>query len=370
MKMKQLLSIALLGAMTVGCGSTAQMKKDGLYADIQTSKGNMLVELYYKATPVTVANFVSLAEGKNPFVTQEMQNKPYYDGTVFHRVIKDFMIQGGDRTATGAGSPGYSFKDEIVDSLRFTKKGQLAMANAGPKTNGSQFFITQVPTNWLTGRHTIFGQVVEGLAIVDSIANVKTGGADKPLDDIKINKIAIIRQGKDAKAFNAVEVFKADRESEQKAEQAKAQIRKDFLSELQADEAKAETQPTGIKILVLEKGSNEKPKIGSQVKVFYAGYLRSTGEIFDTNIAQTAQKHGSFDPQRATQGGYEPFPMEYTQDAPLIAGFRNALLSMNYGDKVRVFIPSQEGYGANGAGGVIPPNADLVFDLQIQPTTN
>lgn len=363
--MKQLFAMALAGAAAMGCGSTAQVKKDGLYADIQTNKGNMLIELYYKATPVTVANFVSLAEGQNPYVSEDMKNKPYYDGTVFHRVIKDFMIQGGDRTATGAGSPGYSFKDEIVDTLRFTQKGQLAMANAGPKTNGSQFFITQVPTKWLNGRHTIFGQVIDGIAIIDSIANVKTGGADKPLQDVTINKIAIIRNGKEAKAFDAVKIFSSDRQAEIKAKEEQEAKLKTFLLELQSDEAKAQAQPSGIKILQLQKGSDEKPKMGAEVKVFYAGYLKSSGQIFDTNIAQIAQKHGIFSQDRANGGGYEPFPMEYSQEAQLIAGFRDALLSMNYGDKVRVFIPAHQGYGERGAGGVIPPNADLVFDLEI-----
>ena len=138
---------------------------DGLYADIKTNKGDIIVRLEHEKTPITVASFVSLAEGKNPFVDNKYKDKPYYDGIIFHRIIKDFMIQGGDPTGTGTGSPGYNFKDEINDALVHDKKGILSMANSGPATNGSQFFITHKATPFLNGKHTVFGEVVEGLNI-------------------------------------------------------------------------------------------------------------------------------------------------------------------------------------------------------------
>ena len=155
-----ILGIAVLTLIFTGCKSSKYADlDDGIYADIQTSKGDILVQLHHKATPVTVANFVSLAEGVSPFVTENKKDKKFYDGIIFHRVMKDFMIQGGDPEGTGRGNPGYKFKDEFVDSLTHSGKGILSMANSGPKTNGSQFFITHKETPWLNGKHTVFGKV-------------------------------------------------------------------------------------------------------------------------------------------------------------------------------------------------------------------
>ena len=154
------------------CNSQKKAYKDlgdGLFADIETTQGNIIVKLNYKETPITVANFVTLAEGKNSFVKAEYKGKPFYNGTIFHRVIKDFMIQGGDPTGTGMGDPGYRFEDEFVPTLQHDKKGILSMANAGPGTNGSQFFITQVPTPHLNGGHTVFGETVKGLEVIDEV---------------------------------------------------------------------------------------------------------------------------------------------------------------------------------------------------------
>ena len=180
---------------------------DGIFADIQTTKGEIVVKLYQDATPVTVANFVSLAEGNSEFVEEKFKGKPYYDGLIFHRVIKDFMLQGGCPDGTGRGNPGYKFKDEFVDTLKHSKKGLLSMANSGPTTNGSQFFITHKPTPWLDGKHTVFGEVIKGMEVVDSIANVKTVPQDKPEVDVVMNKVQIIRNGKVAKKFDANEVM-------------------------------------------------------------------------------------------------------------------------------------------------------------------
>lgn len=166
---------------------TYESLKDGLYANLQTSKGNMLVKFEDEKSPITVANFVGLAEGKIENKAKK-KGEPYYDGTVFHRVIKDFMIQGGDPKGTGMGDPGYKFDDEKND-LKHKGKGILSMANSGPNTNGSQFFITHVATPWLDGRHTVFGEVIKGENVVDSIASVKTGAQDKPLTPVVLEKV-------------------------------------------------------------------------------------------------------------------------------------------------------------------------------------
>ncbi|SQA79123.1 Probable peptidyl-prolyl cis-trans isomerase [Capnocytophaga ochracea] len=371
--MRRLNFITLLSAMFVffSCNSQKKAYKDlgdGLFADIETTQGNIIVKLNYKETPVTVANFVTLAEGKNTFVKAEYKGKPFYNGTIFHRVIKDFMIQGGDPTGTGMGEPGYRFEDEIVPTLKHDKKGILSMANAGPATNGSQFFITQVPTPHLDGRHTVFGETVKGLEVIDAIANTKTVMNDKPEKDIKINKITIIANGKDAKNFNAVKVFedyfkeinKREREKEAKTKAASAK----FLEEVKVQEPQAKALPSGVKIFKLVDGKGKQPNHTHQVMVNYAGYLRN-GTLFDSNVKEIEEAYGKYNSLREQQGGYQAFPMPYNTSAQLIPGFRDALLTMKVGDKIRVFIPAALGYGERGAGDVIPPNSDLIFDIEI-----
>ncbi|ALC96472.1 peptidylprolyl isomerase [Capnocytophaga sp. oral taxon 323] len=371
--MRRLNFIALLSAMFVffSCNSQKKAYKDlgdGLFADIETTQGNIIVKLNYKETPVTVANFVTLAEGKNTFVKAEYKGKPFYNGTIFHRVIKDFMIQGGDPTGTGMGEPGYRFEDEIVPTLKHDKKGILSMANAGPATNGSQFFITQVPTPHLDGRHTVFGETVKGLEVIDAIANTKTVMNDKPEKDIKINKITIIANGKDAKNFNAVKVFedyfkeinKREREKEAKTKAAAAK----FLEEVKVQEPQAKALPSGVKIFKLVDGKGKQPNHTHQVMVNYAGYLKN-GTLFDSNVKEIEEAYGKYNSLREQQGGYQAFPMPYNTSAQLIPGFRDALLTMKVGDKIRVFIPATLGYGERGAGDVIPPNSDLIFDIEI-----
>ena len=371
--MRRLNLVALLSAMFVffSCNSQKKAYKDlgdGLFADIETTQGNIIVKLNYKETPITVANFVTLAEGKNTFVKAEYKGKPFYNGTIFHRVIKDFMIQGGDPTGTGMGEPGYRFEDEIVPTLKHDKKGILSMANAGPATNGSQFFITQVPTPHLDGRHTVFGETVKGLEVIDAIANTKTVMNDKPEKDIKINKITIIANGKDAKNFNAVKVFedyfkeinKREREKEAKTKAAAAK----FLEEVKVQEPQAKALPSGVKIFKLVDGKGKQPNHTHQVMVNYAGYLKN-GTLFDSNVKEIEEAYGKYNSLREQQGGYQAFPMPYNTSAQLIPGFRDALLTMKVGDKIRVFIPSALGYGEAGADGVIPPNSNLVFDIEI-----
>ena len=341
---------------------------DGLFADIQTNKGNVVIKLHYKETPVTVANFVSLAEGTNPFVKNEYKGKPYYDGIIFHRVIKDFMIQGGDPTGTGMGDPGYRFEDEIVEGLVHDKKGILSMANAGPGTNGSQFFITHVPTPHLNGGHTVFGETVEGLEVIDSIANVATAEANRPVDDVKINKIIILRNGKDAKKFDAKKTIEeyfaqASKREKEREEKIKNNVNT-FLSEIKEQEPKAKVLPSGVKIFMLHDNKGEVPNHTQQVLVSYAGYL-TNGTLFDSNIKAVEEAFGKYNRARDRDGGYTPFPMAYNKSAQLIPGFREALLTLKVGDKARVFIPAALAYGERGAGEVIPPNSDLIFDIEI-----
>ena len=352
--------------------------EEGVFADIQTTNGDILVKLEFEKTPVTVANFVSLAEGNNPFVSDSLKGKNFYDGLIFHRVMKDFMIQGGDPAGNGTGNPGYKFMDEFNDSLLHTKKGILSMANSGPATNGSQFFITHKETPWLNKKHTVFGEVIVGLEVLDTIANVKTGRRNKPEKDIVMNQVRIIRNGKEAKSFDAIEIMEnyfategkrlaaIEKEKQAKIDAVK-KVKKDFLAALPEQKAKAKELPSGLKILTLIEGKGKKPAIGSKALVNYAGYLESDGLLFDSNYEDVVMLHNNFSQRRKDSGGYNPIPMEYSTESPLVPGFREGLLSMRVGDKIRVFIPSHLGYGPQGTG-PIPPNADLIFDLEITGT--
>jgi len=368
--------IALLSAMFVffSCNSQKKAYKDlgdGLFADIETTKGHIVVKLNYKEVPTTVANFVTLAEGKNNFVKVEYKGKPFYNGTIFHRVIDGFMIQGGDPTGTGMGDPGYRFEDEFVPSLRHNKKGILSMANSGPNTNGSQFFITQVPTPHLDGRHTVFGETVKGEEVIDAIAKAPRNGQDRPNEDIKIKNITIVANGKDAEKFDAVKVFDsyfksvAEREKEKEERVKRASAK--FLEEIKVQEPQAKVLPSGVKIFTINNGEGKQPKQTEFAMVNYAGYLRN-GALFDSNIKEVEESYGKYQAMREQQNGYQPIPFPYTPSAQLIPGFKEALLTMKVGDKIRVFIPATLGYGESGAGDVIPPNSDLIFDIEITGT--
>lgn len=357
------LTVFILMISLSSCKSTKYNDlDDGMYADIQTDKGDIVLKLEYEKTPITVANFVSLAEGNNTYVAEKFKGKPFYDGLKFHRVVKDFIIQGGDPRGNGSGDPGYKFEDEFpMDDegnllLSHDAPGTLSMANSGPDSNGSQIFITHKETKFLDGIHTVFGHVVIGQDVVDSIQK----------DDV-INKIEILRVGKKAKKFDAVAVFnnyfkrieEEQKEKLKKKEESKAK----FLKFIEDNKEKATVLPSGLKIIGLKKGSAVKPKIGSKVKVYYAGYY-TTGDMFDSNIKEVAELQGKYDRIREKRGGYKPFPMDYSPDAGLIQGFKQGLLQMNYGDKILVLVPSHLGYGAQGMGS-IPPNTDLVFELEI-----
>ncbi len=374
--MKNILSTFLLATVLMpSCQSSKTGDLgDGIFADIQTTKGNVIVKLEYEKTPVTVANFISLAEGKNSFVSDSLKGKKYYDGLTFHRIIKDFMIQGGDPLGNGTGGPGYKFADEFVDSLKHSKKGILSMANSGPKTNGSQFFITHQATPWLDNKHTVFGEVVNGLAVVDSIANVKVGAQSKPLEAVRITKIEIIRNGKGAKKFDAVAVmtkYFADAAIKEKEEaklaaesEAKSKVLQDaFVANIASQKKEAKAFDSGLKVYTLTNGTGEKPKLEQKVNLYYTAYFED-GRLLDTNNEELAQLHGQFNPDRKAQGGYEPMPMAYSMVGGLIAGFKEGVMTMKIGDKARLFIPAHLAYGEGGKG-PIGPNTDLIFDIDL-----
>jgi peptidyl-prolyl cis-trans isomerase A (cyclophilin A) len=187
-----------VAAAAVQAGQADKKEKSklqpGTYARFVTTEGEITVKLFEKDAPKTVANFVGLAEGTiDPVTGKPGKAKPFYNGLIFHRVIPNFMIQGGDPLGTGTGGPGYRFADEISPNLKFTKAGLLAMANAGPNTNGSQFFITLAPTDWLNGKHTIFGEVIEGMDVVKKIGNVKTGANNLPVTPVIMKTVSIER---------------------------------------------------------------------------------------------------------------------------------------------------------------------------------
>ncbi|MEY4833971.1 MAG: putative peptidyl-prolyl cis-trans isomerase precursor PpiB [Bacteroidota bacterium] len=393
MKKLVLLLCALTATVSLAQTKNAKPKPvvlEGIFAEIYTNKGKIALQLEYVKTPITVANFITLAEGKNEFVTNDRKGKPYYDGLKFHRVIANFMIQGGCPLGTGAGDPGYKFKDEFDPSLKHDKPGILSMANSGPATNGSQFFITHKDTPWLNNKHSIFGHVIEGQKVVDAIAQ----------DDV-IEKVVIVRKGKLAKAFNAEKVFseymkmkpeldkkeaeenkikaeaaaKLEAEKRQKDAEAKAIADKEMkeklgpllaakVAELAALKAKTTTTASGLQYYILQKGTGVKPTEGKDIYVHYAGYLED-GTLFDSSYEAINKMYGKFDQNRANQNGYQPFPFKYGSKGGLIPGFLEGINNMNFNDKAIFFIPANLGYGERGAGNVIPPNSNIIFEVEI-----
>ena len=356
--------------------------EQGIFAEIDTDKGKIILKLEYQKTPITVANFISLAEGTNTAITDEkLKGKPFYDGLKFHRVIADFMIQGGDPQGNGSGGPGYAFKDEIVADLKHNRPGILSMANSGPKTNGSQFFITHKETSWLDGKHTVFGNVTTpaGQAVVNAIKQ-----------DDAIKKVTIIRKGADAKKFNATKTFadymankagddakeialaEENRKKQAEAEAAKKAEYNAKYGPVIAAKAKyladTKTQTTetasGLRYKIVQTGAGKKPADGATVYIHYAGYLED-GSLFDSSYEAVNKECGKFDENRAKQNGYQPFPFQYGKKDGLIPGFIEGLNLMNFGDKMLVYIPSKLGYGERGAGNVIPPNANIIFEIEL-----
>lgn len=350
---KSILVLLLAVSSFYSCKDEHSNLPDGLYADIETNKGHIIVELDYKKAPITVANFVTLAEGKNEFVSENLKKKPFFDGLKFHRVIADFMIQSGDPLGTGSGDTGYKFKDEFSD-LKFDKAGVLAMANNGPGTNSSQFFITHVETPWLDNKHTIFGHVVEkGQEVVNKV-----------VQGDNIVSVTIIRNGEAAKKFDAVKVFH-DYFAEIAKEKSKfAGVQKEKVAYYASLKPKVTKTSSGLEYVITEKGAGKKPAIGTQVYIHYAGFLED-GTLFDSSIAEVNKTFGKFDSARAEQNGYQPIPFQAGKKDGLIPGFIEGIEKLSFGDKAILFIPSHLAYGETGAGGVIPPNANIIFEVQL-----
>ncbi len=305
--------------------------QEGIYARFTTSKGQILVQLTHDKTPGTVGNFVALAEG-NLENSAKPQGTPYYDGLKFHRVIADFMIQGGCPLGTGTGDPGYKFDDEFVSDLKHDGPGVLSMANAGPGTNGSQFFITHTATPWLDGKHTVFGKVVEGQDVVDAIAQ----------DDV-IETLAIERVGDAAQNWNAVEAFRVFENARAKREEEAKKAAQEALDKLAAG---FDQTDSGLRYKIIQKGSGAQAEKGKSVSVHYEGSL-DNGQVFDSSYRRK-------DPITFTLG-----------IGQVIQGWDEGIALLKEGDKARFVIPSYLGYGERGAGGVIPPNATLVFDVEL-----
>lgn len=338
-----LVTVALIGALGMPASVAAQSSRsdleDGLYARIETSRrvngsGDILLRLFYRRTPMTVINFVGLAEGTIDH--NQGAGQRFYDGVTFHRVIDDFMIQGGDPEGTGRGGPGYRFPDEFHPDLRHDRPGILSMANAGPGTNGSQFFITHVPTPWLDGRHTVFGEVVDGQDVVDAI---RQGD--------RINRIEIIRVGRAANAFETdQDAFDAARGEVVAAARRQAeQQRAATIAEINDRYPTATRNDRGIWIRVDRRGSGPTPEQGAEVTVEYTGRFLD-GSVFDTS------------------DGRGPFSFNVGAGR-VIPGWDITVGEMREGEIRTVVIPPELAYGARGAGGVIPPNAFLVFEIEL-----
>ena len=305
--------------------------EEGIYAKFNTNKGEILVKLTHEKTPGTVGNFVALAEG-NKENSAKTKGEPFYNGLKFHRVIPDFMIQGGCPQGRGTGDAGYKFDDEFHPELKHDAPGVLSMANSGPGTNGSQFFITHVPTPWLDNKHTVFGHVVAGQEVVDEIEQ----------EDL-IESLEIVRVGQEAKNWDAVKAFEnfnSSGEARLAAEKAKQDAELDKVA------AGFESTASGLRYKMIQKGNGAKAEKGKQVSVHYEGSLLS-GDVFDSSYKRNS-------------------PIDFQLGiGQVIPGWDEGISLLKVGDKARFVIPSDLAYGSAGAGGVIPPNATLIFDVEL-----
>jgi cyclophilin family peptidyl-prolyl cis-trans isomerase len=335
----------------------------GMYAQFKTTKGEILIQLEPEKTPLTVANFVGLVEGNfRPFDTLSF-DKPFYNGLKFHRVIKDFMIQGGDPQGTGMGGPGYKFFDEPRQDLRHSGPGILSMANSGPATNGSQFFITHKETPWLDGKHTVFGHVISGMDVVNAIVQ----------EDI-MNQVEILRVGDQYQAWNATEVFKEtyrnmeeafvvmqaekarldalEKERTDKiAKMTEEEYKVYLLAEVRKTYPKAQQTASGLVYVIEKKGdANKKPKKGDEVSTHYTGTLMN-GTKFDSSLDRNQ-------------------PLNFKHNVgQMIPGYDEAVAMLGKGGKGRFIIPYTKAYGAAGRPPVIPAYSDLVFEIELMDIT-
>ena len=309
----------------------------GLYAELNTSKGRIVLKLEYEKTPMTVINFVGLAKGvlKND---QSAVGTPYYDGLKFHRVINDFMVQGGCPKGNGTGGPGYKFPDEIVPGLKHDQEGILSMANAGPGTNGSQFFITHKATPWLDGKHTVFGKVQFGMEIVNQIVKNDT-----------IDSVEIIAVGDQAKEFDFSQTaFDQIRDNFGKSlDRNHNEQMKNQLDQIKDAYPNAILHQSGLQYVILNEGmGNAKPNKGERVSVHYTGRFLN-GQTFDSSV-----KRGQ--------------PIEIAIGVKqVIPGWDIGIMDMLVGEKRVLIVPPQLGYGARGYPPVIPPNSYLIFEVEL-----
>lgn len=326
------------------------MKEDGIYAVFNTNMGKFICKLFYDKTPITVGNFIGLAEGTKEFIdpkTDEKVKRPFYDGLIFHRIIKDKIIQGGCPLGTGNGNPGYKFVDEFNDSLKHDSEGILSMANSGiPNSNGSQFYLTLEPLPFLDGKYTIFGKVVNGIEILKKIGNVRVNDDNKPYDDIYIKNIKIIRKGQNANEFNAEAAFSKNNEALKKYQEDKEIKLKNFLTTLGVEEDKIITTKIGLRYFIKKKGFGIIPVAGDLIKVHYNGYLED-GTVFDSSYQRK-----------------EPFET-LIGVGKVIAGWDEAFLNMREGENRVLIIPDYLGYGDYGNPPVIPPRATLIFEVEL-----
>ena len=342
---------ALITALVAQLSIYAQSSNvlpDGIYANFLTSKGSIICVLEYEKTPMTVANFVGLSEG-NFKVDDKVISTPFYNGLKFHRVIKDFMIQGGCPLGNGSGDPGYKFDDEIVADLKHSGPGILSMANSGPATNGSQFFITHKETSWLDGKHTVFGHVIEGMDVVNKIEQ----------EDVMIS-VSIMRYGSKANNWNAMQEFDkiyglkkvAELKNNEQYAKISSMSETDYtafmFSEVKKQNPKAQISKTGLVYVIENKGIDKlKPVKGSKVSLHYVGTFRGDGKQFDSSRDRNA-------------------PMDFTFiDQKMIPGFEEGIAMLGQGGKGRFIIPYFQAYGKDGRPGAIPPYSDLVFDVEI-----
>lgn len=325
------LAFCLMAVSLVSCQTTEL--PDGLYAIIDTAKGSIVISLDYAKAPMTVGNFVGLAEGS----LGAAKGKHFYDGLSFHRVEPGFVIQGGDPQGNGSGGPGYRFPDEFSPDLKHSEAGILSMANAGPNTNGSQFFITLAETPWLDGKHSVFGKVIKGMDVVNKIE----------AGDV-MTKVRIERVGKDAKAFDSSQKAWDQRLSAAYAAlNAAAEARKQTdMAAIAAKWPDLAMDENGIFQKTVRKGFGPTPPKGSNVSIIYKGMLLD-GTVFD---------------QSALSGG--PFKFRIGT-GEIIEGWDKVVSTMAKGEKRIAIIPPELAYGPSGISGIIPANAYLVFELEL-----
>ncbi len=337
--MKKLPLISLFAVTIASCNAVPEIVKDlgdGLYGHIKTDKGDIVLRLFYERAPLTVSNFVGLAEGI--LENSHVDGQPFYNGLVFHRVVDDFVIQGGDPEGNGSGGPGYNFPDEFHAELRHDKKGMVSMANSGPNTNGSQFFITLTDTPWLDDKHSVFGEVVVGMEVVETIA-----------ESDSMRSVDIIRVGDGAKKFNvSQEEFTALINTILEAQRAAALERKNAaIATIKEKWSGVTENKDGMFFEILKNGTGRAPVRGDRITVQY------TIETLEGRVIDSSYSSGSAPPQ-----------FVFLQDRVLPA-WELAIGEMQIGEKRRVISPPELSFGTDGLEGFIESNAYVYYELEL-----